>query len=319
MTTVLQVDHVGYSYANKKGVRDISFQVGCGEVCYLFGKNGSGKSTLLRVLSTLVQPHQGSYRVDGFDARKYRARIRSSLFTVFDENAHFEFATGWENLAFFMAAYHSGTKEECRALGEEMHLDLSMKVGEYSFGMKRKLYLIEAFLCQRHLLLFDEPTLGLDSASRDVFFQWCDQQKSLGRTVVIGTNRLEDVKDGDAVFYLEDGAGKKVESVGSVASRLITVKLTVNDEDVVDHIGDVSELPSLIHRYLSVGALQRIEILNAPASLRWTCDAEEKVERAPPFVQKMIHRLVEEYAKEHGISQITPDVVERARGRFERR
>jgi ABC-2 type transport system ATP-binding protein len=320
MGQAISLENVGFSYQNKKGIQGISFEGMEGEVLCLLGKNGSGKSTLLRIISTLVRPQVGSVSILGLDASQHRTKIRGSMFTVFDENAHFDFASGHENLRFFLNAYRQPFTSDVGSFQEQMSFDLSMKVGEYSYGMRRKLYLLEAFLSRRRILMFDEPTLGLDSASRTYFFHLCEQARKMGTTIIISTNRLEDVRNSDHVYYLENGRGRPLSSTDAVSVQSIVVTISTVQEEVVEHISTLDELPALIHQYLRLGTIRRIDVdCGLNDALEWTKEALEKIDRAPGFIRKMIHRVVEEYARSHDIGLITPSVVEASRERFERR
>ena len=315
----LEVQNLHFTYPNGYGIHDVTFQLNKGEVLCLFGKNGSGKSTLLRILSTLRRPTSGGFLVHGFDGVKNREKVRRFLFPVFDENAHFEFATGRENLEFFLRLYQSQSYDECDELCKTLELDLELKTGDYSLGMKRKLYLMEAILSRKGILLFDEPSLGLDSQTRDKVFHWMQEQKHHDVSVVFGTNRIEEAKYADRILLVDNGMIKKISSVDSMIHDMLTVKIWTRDRDLVDYIGSVDELPDLVKKYLSFGTPTHIEIIGGEESNMWTKEALEKVERAPKFVRKMVYKTVESYAREKGYTRITPEVVDEARGRFEKK
>lgn len=168
--------------------------------------------------------------------------------------------------------------------------------------------------------MFDEPTLGLDSASRTYFFHLCEQARKMGTTIIISTNRLEDVRNSDHVYYLENGRGRPLSSTDAVSVQSIVVTISTVQEEVVEHISTLDELPALIHQYLRLGTIRRIDVdCGLNDALEWTKEALEKIDRAPGFIRKMIHRVVEEYARSHDIGLITPSVVEASRERFERR
>jgi ABC-2 type transport system ATP-binding protein len=318
-TAPLDVQNLNFLYPNSHGIHDVSFTLNEGELLCLFGKNGSGKSTLLRVLSTLQRPHSGSYSVFGFDGVRKREQVRKFLFPVFDENAHFDFATGGINLEFFLRLYQSNRYNECADWCQDLDLDLKLKTGEYSMGMKRKLYLLEAILVQKAILLFDEPALGLDSETRDKIFLWMQEQKNDKTSIVFGTNRVEEAKYAERVLLIDHGTISQLSSLDSLIQNMLTVKIHTNEEDFVDYIESVNELPDLVKKYISFGTPRQIEIIGVDDETVWTKEAVEKVKRAPKFVQKMVYKTVESYAKEKGYTRITPEVVEEARGRFEKR
>ncbi len=201
MTNAIECRNLDSLYANGKGIESITFNLQEGEILCIFGRNGSGKSTLMRVLSTLCKPQKGEYYVHGMEIAKKRNLVRKAIFMVFDENSHFEFTTGMQNLTFFMKTYGSNRFNEIKKISDQFNLDLDINVNEYSFGMKRKLYLIEAFLSERKILLFDEPTLGLDSETRDVFFNFLKECKANNISTIFGTNRIEEVKYADRILF----------------------------------------------------------------------------------------------------------------------
>jgi ABC-2 type transport system ATP-binding protein len=317
MNIPLQVENICFHYPNNKGIKNISFELHDGEILCLFGKNGSGKSTLFKVLSTLIKPQAGNFFIYGNDAMKKRDKIRRYFFTVYDENAHFEFATGRENLDFFITTYKSDKREEIEKMSNDFNLDVSMKVCEYSYGMKRKLYLLEAFLGNTDLLFFDEPTLGLDSSSRDLFFKMLKKQKL---ATIIGTNRIEDVKFADRILLLEEGKLKEIHNIDSLLSSLITVKITTATDEITENISSIEDLPDLIEHYVKYHTIKRIDVIeDVKAGFEWTKEAIEKVERAPQFIRKMVYKIVEDHAEKRNIRRITPEVVEEARRRMEHR
>jgi len=315
----LEVKNLCYSYPNRTGFLDVSFHLKEGELLCLFGKNGSGKSTLLRVLSTLHKPHSGSFSVYGIDGVKRKERIRKYLFPVFDENAHFDFTTGRENLEFFLRLYQSNQSGQCEHWCKDLDLNLDIKTGEYSLGMKRKLYLLEAILGQQNILLLDEPSLGLDSETRDNVFLWMQQQKPEKTSILFGTNRVEEAKYAERILFIDHGRIKQISSVEDLVSHMLTVKIYTRNDQFVELIDTANDLPDLVKRYLSFGMPTRIEIIGGDEEMIWTKEALEKIERAPGFVRKMIYRTIESYAKEKGYSRITPEIVDEARGRFERK
>jgi ABC-type multidrug transport system ATPase subunit len=316
MNLPLEVDNISFTYPNKKGIHDITFHLNPGEILCLFGKNGSGKSTLFQVLSTLYKPQSGNFFVFGFDAVKKRQKIREFFFTVFDGNPHFDCATGKENIDFFISAYKSRQTEDMEKICCDFDLDLSMRTGEYSYGMKRKLYLIEAFLLNTQILFLDEPTLGLDSSSRELFYQLLKKRKT---SSIIGTNRLEDVKFADRTLFLDKGTLQEVNEYEVLVSSLIKIRIQTATDEIIEYISSIDELPELIQNYSKHYRIKRIDVFENDRDIEWTKEAIEKVERAPLFVRKMIYGIVEEYAKKKKMNRITPEIVQEAQGRYEHR
>jgi len=321
MSAGIGVRDLTYRYPGGRGIDGVSFEAAAGEVVCIFGWNGAGKTTLLRVLSTLVLPQAGSYAVCGIDACGDRSAARRKIFPVFDTNAHFGHLTGRENAEFFLSLYgvpHTGGMDRfAGAFG----LDLDRPAGEYSLGMKRKLLLAEAFAAQRDVLLFDEPTLGLDTSVRPVFFDQVRTAADAGACVLLGTNRIEDAGAADRILLLDNGGLRPAASVEALVAGMVPVKIALADRELTEYIPSVDELPRLVAKTLALGTIRRIEIGDAGAGdlSPWTEEAEAKIRRAPPFLQAMIRSVVERYAKERGYARITPGVVDEAKTRFEQR
>lgn len=315
----IQVTNLNFLYPNGHGIHNISFHLKKGEVLCLFGKNGSGKSTLMRVLSTLHRPQSGSFSVFGIDGVNRRQDVRKYLFPVFDENAHFDFASGRENLKFFLHLYQSKQLSACDQWSNDLDLDLGLKAGEYSYGMRRKLYLLEAFLSERNIFLFDEPSLGLDSETRDLVFRRILDLKKNDVSILFGSNRIEEAKYAERILQMENGIIKEVSSSDSLIDSLLTVKIQTKNRELVDYVSTIEELPDLVKKYLAFGIPKHIEVIGADEMYEWTADAVEKINRAPKFVRQMITKTVERYAREKGYTRITPEVVDEARLRFKKR
>lgn len=321
MSTSVEVRGLSYRYPGGRGITDVSFEAGAGEVVCLFGWNGAGKTTLLKVLSTLVSPQAGSYCVSGCDVARDRESVRRKIFPVFDTNAHFNHLTGRENARFFSSLYGVSLASTLDRIAADFELNLDQQAGEYSLGMKRKLLLAEAFAAQREVLIFDEPTLGLDTRMCSVFFERAREAAKAGACVLIGTNRIEDASSADRILLLDNGTLSPAASIEAVVAGMIRITITLENRELVEYIPSIDELPQLIKKILSLGIPRRIDIgeNRAGESALWTKEAEEKLRRAPPFLQKMIRSLVERYARDHGCSRITPDVVDEVKGKFEQR
>jgi ABC-type multidrug transport system ATPase subunit len=247
--------------------------------------------------------------------------VRRKIFPVFDASAHFSHLTGRENARFFLALYGLPVPGALDRIAAGFDLDLDRPAGEYSLGMKRKLLLAEAFAAEREVMIFDEPTLGLDSSMCRVFFERARDAAGAGACVIIGTNRIEDAAPADRILLLDKGTLRPAASVEDLVAGMVRVTITMADRELVEHIPSVDDLPQLVKKILSLGIPRRIEISESGAGEPdfWTPEAEEKVRRAPPFLQAMIRSLVERYAREQGCRRITPDVVDEVRGRYEQR
>jgi len=199
-TPALEAENLGRLYKSSgRGVSDVSFSVAPGEVFGLMGPNGSGKSTLLRVLSTAMAPDRGGFRVGGLDGLAEKRKVRARLGLMVDRPTHYDDLTGMANAYFFARAYGMDEGKAEGALEELFeYFDLAEfaddKVKTYSYGMGKKLALIEALAHGPEVLLLDEPSLGLDYTSQLAYQRRIRDLAEGGVAVVLASNQVDEVE-----------------------------------------------------------------------------------------------------------------------------
>jgi ABC-type multidrug transport system ATPase subunit len=219
-----------------RGVTDISFEVHPGEIFGLMGPNGSGKSTLLRVLSTAIAPESGSFRIGGADGTKERQKARARMGLMVDRPTHYGDLTGWANAYLFARSYGIDKGKAEGVLAELFdYFGLAEykddKVKTYSYGMGKKLALVEALAHGPALLLLDEPSLGLDYASQLAYQKKIRELAASGVAALIASNQVDEVEAlCDRVAFLHRGRlvalGTPDELVSSLkGTRRIVAKL----------------------------------------------------------------------------------------------
>jgi ABC-2 type transport system ATP-binding protein len=175
----------------------VSFSVDKGSVLGLLGPNGAGKTTAVRILTTIIKPDKGSARVLGFDVIKNAAKVRRVIglagqYAAVDENL-----TGYENLLMVGMLNHIGFKASREKAGQLLHifdLDHAAKrpVKTYSGGMRRRLDLAAALVCEPEVLFLDEPTTGLDPKSRIDLWEVIENLVEKGSSLLLTTQYLEE-------------------------------------------------------------------------------------------------------------------------------
>ena len=189
----------------------MSFSVAPGEVFGLLGPNGSGKSTLLRVLSTAIEPEGGTFTVSGADGLKEKRKARSSLGLMVDRPTHYGDLSGWANAYLFASSYGMEEKKANGALAELFeYFGLSEykdeKAKTYSYGMGKKLALIEAMAHGPGVLLLDEPSLGLDYTSQLAYQRKIRALTDGGAAILLASNQVDEVEAlCDRVAFLRAG------------------------------------------------------------------------------------------------------------------
>ena len=212
MPATLEAKNITRLYkASGRGVTDVSLEVGRGEIFGLVGPNGSGKSTLLRVLSTAIVPDSGTFRVGGADGIGEKRRVRAKVGLMVDRPTHYGDLSGWANAFFFARAYGMEEEKANGALAELFdYFDLAEyahdRAKTYSYGMGKKLALIEALAHGPEILLLDEPSLGLDYPSQLAYQRKVRELAHAGAGVVLASNQVDEVEAlCDRVAFLHRG------------------------------------------------------------------------------------------------------------------
>ena len=167
-----------------------------GEFAVIFGPNGAGKTTLLKLISTLIEPTEGSVYVSGFDTTKEPEKARKEIGMLSHESYLYGELTAKENLRFFGQMYEiKGQELEERILSLLKEVGLTAKADErvstFSRGMKQRLSIARALLHRPSLLLLDEPYTGLDPGASLVFENLLKSPEFEGSTKVMVSHDLE--------------------------------------------------------------------------------------------------------------------------------
>lgn len=180
-------------------LKHVSFEVNQGEVVGLIGENGAGKTTLLRTIATLLTPTEGHVTVGEYDTVKNQNEIKKRIGVLFGgETGLYDRLTARENLEYFANLYGLG-KHETKVRIDDlakmfgMRDYLNRKVGGFSKGMRQKVAIARTLIHNPEIILFDEPTTGLDITSSNVFRQLVHQLKQEGKTIVFSSHIMEEV------------------------------------------------------------------------------------------------------------------------------
>ena len=178
-------------------VKGVSLDIRRGELFGVLGPNGSGKTTLLRMLCGLLEPTSGEARVAGFDVATDADRIRERVGYMSQKFGLYEDLTVYENLEFYASVYGLSGRhrdERMRAMIDMAGLEGRTKqfAGTLSGGWKQRLALGCAIVHQPAVLLLDEPTAGVDPASRRTFWRIIDRIANEGGTTILVTTHYMD-------------------------------------------------------------------------------------------------------------------------------
>lgn len=221
----LAVAGLDFSYSGKLVLDNVSFAIRPGEFVVLLGPNGAGKTTLFSLITRLYDARGGTIEIGGFEVRRRPSQALSRLGVVFQQPTLDLELTVRQNLNYH-AALHGLDRTMARQRMEEQlrRLDIHERIGDkvrhLSGGQRRRIEIARALLHRPRLLLLDEPTVGLDMASRraivDHVHQLCIQD---GVAVLWATHLIDEVYDDDTVIVLDRGAVRACGSVEEVKAR----------------------------------------------------------------------------------------------------
>ncbi len=208
---ILDVKKLTKQYGDFTAVDNISFQAEQGELLGFLGVNGAGKSTTINMLSTLLQPDGGTAEICGYLLGKEDRNIRRNIGIVYQQNCLDEILTVQENL-ICRGVIHGASKPQARKRLAELCEMLSLgdilkkRYRQLSGGQKRRCEIAAALMHTPELLFLDEPTTGLDPATRkDVWQAIEDLRKNTGMTVFLTTHYMEEAAAANRIIIIDKG------------------------------------------------------------------------------------------------------------------
>jgi ribose transport system ATP-binding protein len=231
----ISADHVRKAFGATVAVDDVSFEVAEASVHALLGENGAGKSTIVKLLSGLMTPDQGGFRVfnQSVAMKSPRAAHRCGIQTAFQEMTLVRDLTVLDNVLLPYApanllgmvkrrAAEEAVAEHFAGLGLE-NIDLNDEVGDLDLAVKQKIEIARALFRKPRILLLDEPTSSLTGGDVDWLGEVIAREKARGATVIFISHRLKEVRDFcDSLTVLRNGQHI---ATGKVAD--------FNDEEVI--------------------------------------------------------------------------------------
>lgn len=179
--------------SKKVAVNHLSFDVYEGEIYGLLGPNGAGKTTTLRMISTLIKPDTGDIEVAGFSVKKEPEKVRKSIAFLTSELKLEDFFTP-NYLYDYYSALHDVDEKTRNERKEKMFAKFGIdkfaevKVGDLSSGMKQKASLVISLVHNPDVIIFDEPTNGLDVLTAKVVTDFLIELKQEGKTIIVSTH-----------------------------------------------------------------------------------------------------------------------------------
>lgn len=214
---VISVKDLTKKFGNFTAVDHITMQVNKGEIFGFLGANGAGKTTAMRMLCGLSYPTSGSGTVAGYDIVGQAEEIKRHIGYMSQKFSLYENLTVWENLNLFATIYGMSSqsiKEKTdgvfKVLGMENMRDVLVK--EIPLGWKQKLAFTAATLHTPDVVFLDEPTGGVDPATRRKFWEMIYQASSEGMTIFVTTHYLDEAEYCNRISIMVDGRIKALDS-----------------------------------------------------------------------------------------------------------
>ena len=214
---VIEVEHLVKAFGSFHAVDDISFSVKRGEIFGFLGANGAGKTTAMHMLTGLNQPTSGTGRVVGFDIRTEYEQIKRHIGYMSQRFSLYEDLTVAENIRLFAGIY--GMKDdEIRRKTDELMERLKFTehkndlVGSLPLGWKQKLAFSVSIFHEPGVVFLDEPTGGVDPATRRQFWELIYDAARRGITVFVTTHYMDEAEYCDRISIMVDG---KISALGT--------------------------------------------------------------------------------------------------------
>ena len=230
---VIEVEHLVKAFGDFRAVDDISFTVKKGEIFGFLGANGAGKTTAMHMLTGLNQPTSGTGRVCGYDIRTEYEQIKRHIGYMSQRFSLYEDLTVAENIRLFAGIY--GMKErEIATKTDELLERLRLAdhrndlVASLPLGWKQKLAFSVAIVHEPGVVFLDEPTGGVDPATRRQFWELIYEAASRGITVFVTTHYMDEAEYCDRISIMVDG---KISALGTPEE----LKLRYGQPDM-DHV-----------------------------------------------------------------------------------
>jgi ABC-2 type transport system ATP-binding protein len=281
MTTqdpVIVIDTLHKSYGKIQAVKGISMHVERGEIFGFLGPNGAGKTTTIRCMLDVIRPTSGTLRVLGLDAQRDKMELHRHIGYLPGDVRLPGQMTGKQIITYF-SRLQGRQPVLLDDLVARFDVEIKRPLKGYSKGMRQKIGIVLAFMCDPDVLILDEPTSGLDPLLQRTFNEFLLQEQERGKTIFMSSHIMSDVeKVCQRVAVIRQGeivTIEEVEKLRQKAGQRVTVEFgDPVSIDELSHMPGVSNVTSHNHAYhFNVGgsmdalikALSRHEVLRLQA------------------------------------------------------
>jgi lantibiotic transport system ATP-binding protein len=251
MSSVLSLQHISKSYGPVRALNDVSFDVPKGSVFGILGPNGSGKTTLLGIVMDILKASNGTFLWNGKPGSSNEQRRQ--IGTLLETPNFYHYLSGEKNLKI-AAAIKERSYEDIPRVLEKVNLTQrkDSKFSTYSLGMKQRLAIASTLLGNPDILVFDEPTNGLDPAGIAEIRELMKDLNRQGKTIIMASHILDEVeKVCTHVAIIQKGVLKTVGTVHDVlnavpSDKIMTVDIELGSDDLAGLESLIKQMPGII-------------------------------------------------------------------------
>ena len=228
MKYAIEINNLTKTYGKHRGVESVDLSVKEGEWFGFIGPNGAGKSTTIRTLLGLIKPTRGETKVNGMDSWLMKDKIMEDVGYLPSEAIFYPEMTVKEPLDYALSFVGNKDGRRQKELCRRFQLDTKRKVGELSYGNRKKVGIVSALQHSPSLLILDEPTGGLDPLMQREFFNLLEEEHKNGKTIFMSSHILSEIEHhAQTAAFIRDGKiilKKEVSELSKTSRRKVSLR-----------------------------------------------------------------------------------------------
>ncbi len=228
MNNAVSLEGLVKRYGKHRGIEGLDLKVKEGEWFGYIGPNGAGKSTTIRTMLGLIKATEGKSTVLGMDSWKDREKIMEKVGYLPSEAIFYPEMTVSETLDYALSLHACKDRRRQKELSERLELDTGRKIGELSYGNRKKVGIVCALEHNPSLLILDEPTGGLDPLMQREFFSMLEEEHRKGVTIFMSSHILSEIEShAETAAAIREGriiVSGKVEEISRTNARRVSLR-----------------------------------------------------------------------------------------------
>ena len=228
MNNAVSLEGLVKRYGKHRGIEGLDLKVKEGEWFGYIGPNGAGKSTTIRTMLGLIKATEGKSTVLGMDSWKDREKIMEKVGYLPSEAIFYSEMTVSETLDYALSLHACKDRRRQKELSERLELDTGRKIGELSYGNRKKVGIVCALEHNPSLLILDEPTGGLDPLMQREFFSMLEEEHRKGVTIFMSSHILSEIEShAETAAAIREGriiVSGKVEEISRTNARKVNLR-----------------------------------------------------------------------------------------------